>query len=439
MINRKRLLGSLIATAVCAIALTVGVGSAGAASATDAFYEYTGSTPLSSYAPGAVLKTRTVNYHVLGVATPLTTTQMLYRSTGARGQATSNVTTVIQPWCLFCFNRDKVVSYQSFYDSLNPEDEPSVQIAGGLSLGGAIPQVETLLIAPYLIAGYTVVVSDTQGQAADFAAGPEYGTNTLDSIRAAKSSSAVDLSDNAKVAMIGYSGGAIATEWASELAPSYAPDLKKNLIGAAYGGVLVDPDHNLGYVGGSTVWAGVAPMALIGVARSYGIDLQPYLNDYGKTLLTKLNKASIINVLAQYSGLKWTDFVKPQYADPHSIPAYVQAANKVIMGTGGTPTIPQFIGQGTGGELEGTQANATHGKGDGVMLAGDVRTLARQYCSAGVKVQYNEYALSHFTSVALWLPQAIGWLNDRFNGSSAPSNCGSIAPGNSLAPAVPTA
>ena len=31
--------------------------------------------------------------------------------------------------------------------------------------------------------------------------------------------------------MLGYSGGSIATEWASELAPSYAPEL--NIIGAA--------------------------------------------------------------------------------------------------------------------------------------------------------------------------------------------------------------
>jgi hypothetical protein len=251
----------------------------------------------------------------------------------------------------------------------------------------------------------------------------------------------VDLSSNAKVALMGYSGGAIATEWAAELAPTYAPDLTKNLIGAAYGGVLVDPDHNLPYVGGSSIWAGVAPMALIGVARSYGIDLNPYLNDNGKTLVTKLNKASITNVLGQYSGLKWTDYVKPAYANPHSIQAYVTAANKVIMGTGGTPKIPMLVGQGTGGELEGTPANATYGKGDGVMVAGDVRGLLRGYCSKGVKVQYNEYGGSHITSALEWLPQALDWVSDRFGlfGSlTIPNNCSKIAPGNSLAPAVYT-
>jgi hypothetical protein len=434
----KRLLLTALVVSVAALALP---SLASAASANDAFYKYTGTTPLSSIAPGTPLKTRNIPYHILGLATPLRATQILYRATDAQKRPTVNVTSVIQPSCFLCLNREKVISYQSFYDSLNPEDQPSVQIAGGLSLTGVIPQIETLLFSPFLLQGYTIVTSDTQGQTANFAAGPEYGTNTLDSIRAAIKTPAVDLSSNAKVGLIGYSGGAIATEWAAELAPTYAPDLTKNLIGAAYGGVLVDPDHNLPYVGGSSIWAGVAPMALIGVARSYGIDLQPYLNDYGKTLVTKLEKASIINVLGQYSGLKWADFVKPQYANPHSIQAYVTAANKVIMGTGGTPKIPHFVGQGTGGELEGTPANATYGKGDGVMVAGDVRTLLRGYCAKGNKVQYTEYGGSHITSALEWLPAAISWTQDRFGlfGSlTVPNNCSSIKPGNSLAPAVYT-
>ncbi len=54
--------------------------------------------------------------------------------------------------------------------------------------------------------------------------------------------------------MLGYSGGAIATEWAAELAPAYAPDLDRRLIGAAMGGVLVHPARNLLYVEGSYFW-----------------------------------------------------------------------------------------------------------------------------------------------------------------------------------------
>lgn len=428
----------LLISVVALIAAFAAPSTSSAASASDAFYKYTGSTPLANYAPGTVLKTRVVPYHIVGLATPLKATQLLYRAIDAQQRPTVNVTTVVQPSCLFCLNRDKVISYQSFYDSLNPNDQPSVQIAGGLSLTGAIPQIETLLFSPFLAAGYTIVISDTEGQTADFAAGPEYGTNTLDSIRAAMNSSSVTLSSRAKVAMIGYSGGAIATEWAAELAPTYAPDLNDNLIGAAYGGVLVHPGHNLRYVEGTPIWAGVMPMAILGIARSYGINMQPYLNSYGQALYNKGQNFSIINVLGQYAGLKWTDMVKPQYAVPESIPEYVAAANKVIMGRGATPKIPMLIGQGTGGEIEGTPGDKPGiGKGDGVMIAGDVRTLARGYCSKGVKIQYDEYGLSHTLTAGLWLPKAISWTFDRFGPFSSwtlPNNCSSIAPGNSLAP-----
>jgi hypothetical protein len=69
------------------------------------------------------------------------------------------------------------------------------------------------------------------------------------------------------------------------------------------------------------------------------------------------------------------------------------------------------------------------------MIAGDVRSLARQYCAAGTRVQYQQYdATSHFTTVPLWLPSAISWLDARLAGTAAPSNCASIPAGNSLAP-----
>ncbi len=434
----RRLLLTLVGASTAAL-MTPNVSSAATSPADDPFYQYTGSAPLASIAPGTVLNTRTVTYHIMGRSLPLKATQLLYRSTDARQRPSVNVTTVIKPDCtLYCPNKNKVLSYQSFYDSLNPADEPSWAIAGGKNFTDLMPGIETLLFSPFLLQGFTIIVADTQGQQADFAAGPEYGYNTLDSIRATLKSPAIGLSSTAKVAMMGYSGGAIATEWAAELAPTYAPDINKNLIGAAIGGVLVHPDHNLAYVEGSPFWGGMVPMALIGIGRSYGLDLPSYLSDNGMAIYNKMQSASIMNVLGQYPNTYWKDIVKPQYADRTKMQAYVNSVNKVIMGTGGTPTIPLFIGQGTSGELEGTPASPTYGKGDGVMIAGDVRTLARQYCAKGTAIQYTEYALSHFTAVTSWLPQATLWVNDRFGGLfgpvAVPNNCASIQPGNALDP-----
>ena len=103
------------------------------------------------------------------------------------------------------------------------------------------------------------MVPDTEGQNADFGVGPEYGMNTLDSLRAALSSPATGLGHARKDRVDRLLRGAIATEWAAELAPTYAPDVSPQLVGVAFGGTLVDPGaDNLRYVeGGSS--AGVMP------------------------------------------------------------------------------------------------------------------------------------------------------------------------------------
>jgi hypothetical protein len=400
----------------------------------DPFYSYRGSAPLASVAPGTVLDTRIRSYHVAGLPLPVRAVQLLYRSTGQTGEPTVNVTSVLEP--PLGLGTPKVVAYQSFYDSLNPADEPSYSISGGLTLGGAIPDVESLLFAPELSAGNAVVVADTEGEGADFAAGPEYGINTLDSLRAALASPATGLGQVEKIGLIGYSGGAIATEWAAELAPSYAPDVNRRIVGAAFGGVLADPAHNLHYVDGSGVWAGVIPMAVIGISRAFQIDLTPYLSDYGLQVYEKLQKASIGEVLGHYPGLTWAQMAKPEYQTPESIPLYVGVANQLIMGTGGTPTAPLLIAQGANGELEGTSGDKPGiGPGDGVMIAGDVRTLAREYCARGLTVQYRQYdAFAHIETAVPWLATALPWLSARFAGQPAPQNCLDIAPGNPLTP-----
>jgi hypothetical protein len=401
------------------------------------FYAYTASTPLAQVPPGTVLKTRTLYYHVVGIPLPVQVVQLEYRSAGALGQPTTNVTSVLEPPVRL--GSPRAVSYQSFYDSLNPADEPSVQIAGGVSLGGFITDAESVVIAPLLLQGYTVIVPDTEGQTADFAAGPEYGMNTLNSIRAATSSPLTGLDTSTPIGLFGYSGGAIATDWAAQLAPAYAPDVNRQLVGAAEGGVFVDPAHNLRYVSGSLVWAGTVPMALIGIARGLHINITPYLSSYGLQLSNKLQNASITNVLGQYPGLTYAQLVKPQYANPASITVLVKAENKLNTGSLGSPTIPMFIGQGANGILEGTPGNKPGiGPGDGVMIAGDVRTLARDFCAAGTAVDYTQYdALTHVTTFPVWTVAALTWLDSLFAGGQAPNDCSQIAPGNSLAPVKP--
>jgi Secretory lipase len=433
--------------AICAIALTAtDAHAAPPPPQEDPFYTYAGSTPLASIAPGTDLKTRTELFHVVGVPLPVKAVQILYRTINALGEPAVNVTSVLEP-LLGPAQFAPVISYQPFYDSLNPEADPSYAISGGEFKPGEIVEAEqTLMLAPALLAGVPVVIPDAEGENADFAVGPEEGANTLNSLRAALSSTETGLGRllgleyDHKIGLAGYSGGAIATQWAAELAPAYAPEINEMIAGATFGGTLVDPAHNLRYVEGTSKAVAI-PIALIGIARGYHINLLPYLSEEGLEIVNSLQHATLVQAAEKVTAkLTWSQLFKPQYPTLESIPALAEAMNRLIMGSDGTPSAPLFITQGAGGEKEGIPGDKPGiGPGDGIMIAGDVRSLAREYCSRGVTVKYDEYApLDHLEAFKeKWAPHSYEWLIVRLSGFAPPTTCGEIAPGNSLEPVLP--
>ncbi|AZA12403.1 lipase family protein [Corynebacterium gerontici] len=391
------------------------------------FYDFNGD--LGAFQPGDIIRSRTLQYHVLGVPTPLRVVQLLYKTSDANGAPQANVTSIAIP---NNFN-GSMVSYHSVYDSLNPEHSPSRAIAGNVSLGTASMGVETAFFANLLNQGYAMALPDIEGPEARFAVGPEYGRVTLDGLRAAMRSG--ELPKDVQIAMMGYSGGSIATSWAAALAPEFAPDVNEHLIGAAMGGVLVAPANNIGYIDGSPVWAGISAMTIVGVSRAIpGFDLTPYLNDYGVRILASVNRASIAEVEGQYGGLRWVDMAKPQYQKPFSIPEFVAVVNSLNIGLQPNPSIPLQIWQSTGGQNEGT-IPGEEGLGDGVMLENDVRGLATKYCESGLTVEYiSDPTISHTPGIAKWAMIANPWLENRLQGKPAPNNCGTYPAGTVFAP-----
>ena len=66
--HTKRVLATAVATVLAATFAPVATAAAtpSTAGSSDPFYTYDSSTPLSSYAPGTVLKKRTLQYHIVG-------------------------------------------------------------------------------------------------------------------------------------------------------------------------------------------------------------------------------------------------------------------------------------------------------------------------------------------------------------------------------------
>ncbi len=413
MRGRVGVLAAVAALVVCCATATA--SAAPPLPTQDPFYTYSGS--LAGVAPGAVLKTRPITLQGATLGGAFSASQVLYRTTGELGQPTVTVATIIKPLLPL---PTKIVSYQTAYDALGAQCDPSYTLQGG-SGGDSTSSAEAQVISAYVATGDTVVVPDYEGTNLDWGAGQESGYGTLDGIRAAEQVLGVS-QGSTPVAMVGYSGGSIATEFASELQPTYAPSL--DLVGVAEGGVPVDFAHNLNYINGSQSWSGVIPAVLVGIGRAFNIDMSKYASPYGMQVVNEVQHQCINSFYGNYPGLTVQKLLKPQYQNFLGIPLIARITNELTMSDTGTPHGPLFIGVGN-----------ADGTGDGVMVAADVRELAYTYCQRGVSVQFNEYNGDDHTAAAVPFEiAAFSFVNQRLSGLAASNGCSSITPGNSLAP-----
>ncbi|WGL53831.1 lipase family protein [Nocardioides sp. BP30] len=379
----------------------------------DSFYT-TDAGSLGDYTHGEVIANRPVSVTLNDVSGtpqgPYTAKQVLYRTRNASGGMSETVTTVIQPSVINPAAQSKgVVAYLSYYDGLSDTCDPSY------TLQGATPNGEKFVIDALLAAGYTVTIPDFEGETLDWAAGHEAGWDTLDAITATEQN--LGLPASTKVGMIGYSGGSIAGEWASELAPSYAAGL--NIVGAAIGGVPVNLAHVMKYVDSSADsdranWAGVIPAAMVSLSRGYGDDFSDILSSEGLADTQAVADKCIGDFAANYPSLHVADLLKPN-VDFLNLPDVKQIVSGLVMGEGATPKTPMLMVQGN-----------ADGIGDGVMVAADVKALATTYCKAGLPVQYTEQAGKHAAVGASFMLQGLSYLGDRFAGKSAATNCATL-------------
>jgi hypothetical protein len=379
----------------------------------DPFYSYSGAVPLQNIPPGAVLKRRSVHLALGTTSTPLAAEQLLYRTTDQLGGPAVTVTTVIEPVAVPPLR--KIVEYLSFYDGLGARCDPSYTLQGGQPDATTEQQAqeEELLVTWYLSQGFSVTIPDFEGTGLHWMAGRESGYGALDALRA--SESYLQAPANTPIGLSGYSGGAVAADWASELAPAYAPEL--HIAGVAEAGIPVNYSHLFSYINGTTVYAAAIPGILLGLARAYHLDLAPYLSDYGAKVISEENDVCIDAVFSHYPGLTIQSMMKPQFQDFFDVPAFKAMLDDQTMGTAGThPAEPLLMAVGN-----------SDGRGDGVMNAADVKELAHRYCSEGVAVEYQEYqGASHETAGAFFEPQTGLFLQDRLAGLPFPGDCSQI-------------
>lgn len=411
---------ALIGVAVLSLAGFAGSSSAAPGAPPpnhDAFYRYTGRTPLSEILPGTPLRERRVTLGAMTSGTPLPAEQVLYRTTDATGHPALSVTTIVLPSTGTA--TPMVVGYLSFYDALGPQCDPSFTLRGGDpgTANQGTAEAEQAVVHALRAQRYIVTVPDTENETLDFGAGTVYGRSALDAVKATLA--VLKLNRATPVGLLGYSGGSIAADFASELAPRYAPRL--NVVGVAEGGMPANFAHILRYVDGTAKWSAVMPAALMGVARAYHLDLSPYLSASGE----KVVKADSDKCIAQFIGnLRMRRLLKPQYAHIARVPIFKKLLARLVMGSApGHPAGPLLM---VAGNLDGT--------GDGVTIAADQKALAAEYCRQGVSVDFEEVPHGEHTQVGVaFMPQAFAFLGARFAGVPPASNCALLGAGKATA------
>ncbi|KAL4886809.1 secretory lipase-domain-containing protein [Aspergillus karnatakaensis] len=363
-------------------------------------------------APGTILRHRTPPFPVaafgLAKVNLDASHQILYRTTDSFGDPITTVTTVLIP-----HNADytKVLSYQVAQDAADPNCSPSFAIQqfadAGEALALIMPQLEYVFMSSALNKGYVVIVPDHLGPRSAFLANTLSGQAVLDNVRAAlASTSFTGISKNANVALWGYSGGSLASGFAAELQPTYAPEL--NLAGAALGGTVpkilpVIEASNKG------LFTGLIPAGVQGLANEYPTAQQLIRENIVPEKWAEFNKTQnlcLTGNIIEYLGDDIYSYVSDREIFHGEIAT--QLINENAMGQR-TPEIPILIYKAVN---------------DQVSPVKDTDDLYNTYCANGASVEYvrdliGEHALMTITGS----PDAFMWIVDRLEGVPVAKRC----------------
>lgn len=350
--------------------------------------------------PGTVLRSRDVEIGFLGlISQPVTATQLLYRTTNLHGDAEVAVTTVLIPAQRASDVAYPVLSYQCAIDAVASRCFPSFAMRRGAQPIGAFVQAEYLLVTAALAEGWALCVPDHEGCHGMWGAPVEPGYRILDGLRAAMRCQRLDLSPSSPVGLWGYSGGGLASAWATELCERYAPEL--NLVGAVLGSPVGDPGSVARRLNGS-FFAGLAALMISALTQVFpGAQkvVDEHATDGGKALLDKLQTMTTAQAVWQLRNVDIGSFVDMTADELWDLPEVRHIFDETKLGKS-RPHAPVLVIQ------------AVH---DGIISVDDVDALVAEYERMGAAVTYHrDRFCGHLLLHPLSAPMTLRWLRDRF-------------------------
>ena len=343
-----------------------------------------------------MLATRPVTVTGLGLPVPVDASQFLARSTDAKDAPTAVVGTLMVPRSPYPAGPRPLVSYQPATDSLGDQCNPSYKLRAGT-------EAELTLMMMALQQGWAVVVTDYEGPQNAFAAGRMAGHAVLDGIRAAEALPGTGLTGaRTPVGLWGYSGGGLATSWAAELQPGYAPEL--NVAAVASGGTPADLAGAARQIDGG-IASGLTLLASVGISRAYP-EMLSLFNGAGHEMARRIGDMCVGEAVSAFPFRRLSEFTHSQ--DPLSEPVAKTVMELNHLGRL-TPSAPVFL---------------YHSILDELIPFPDAQQLQKEWCAGGGTVTLHADALSEHSSLAVTgAPLAVGYMASRFAGVAAPTNC----------------
>ncbi|MFC9440890.1 lipase family protein [Nocardia sp. NPDC057030] len=330
-------------------------------------------------------------------------TLIKFRSTNSQGQPIAATTTVLTP------NGHRadapLLSFQHIINGLGTQ----CAISHGLYANDTnfiVPFAPALNIA--LLRGWSVALPDHLGPNSAYGAAKLGGKITLDGVRAAQRLSRLGLGKS-PVALAGYSGGGMATAWAAALAPKYAPEL--NLVGAAEGGVPMNL-QTMGWAIGHNQHPafGLAFAAVLGLEREYPdrLPITDALSQRGLAAARDIANSCTNDLIARGAGHAFDDYAKDNVM-AHDPKAWEVADENSVELYDGVPEAPIF---------------EWHSPQDTLIPLDAITNTVNRYCRAGVRVESELFpSPDHLTTAVVGFPSMLNWLDGRYSGKPAPSNC----------------
>lgn len=176
--------------------------------------------------------------------------------------------------------------------------------------------------------------------------------------------------------MCGYSGGALASEWAAELQSEYAPEL--NISGVALGG-LVPSTYAVTKDCSNGPLAGLGPSGIVGLVSQFP-EVAKYIVSKLKTdgsmnanKFFSVRNMTLNEALVEFSFQNIFDYFIGGEADLEN-PIFQNLTDEQgKMGYHGTPIIPMYIYKALN---------------DDVSDISETDALVDKYCAAGVHIEY---------------------------------------------------